>query len=172
MFCASNLLAEAATASETEVRPVTPAAPQPVMRVAMSQTWRRLTFLHWPYEPALVQPLLPSGLVLDTFDGAAWIELVLFEIYNLRGVLHFPETNVRTYVIGPDGNRAVWFFSLGAARLAAVLGARVAYHLPYFWAKMRVASQNPTIHYRSRRKRPGFPQRRDNHWSTMRRKST
>lgn len=71
MFCASNLLAEAATASGTEVQPVTPAAPQPVMRVAMSQTRRRLTFLHWPYEPALVQPLLPSGLVLDTFDGAA-----------------------------------------------------------------------------------------------------
>ena len=120
----------------------------------MSQTWRRLTFLHWPYKPALVQPLLPPGLVLDTFDNAAWIGLVPFEIHNLRGIPHFPETNVRTYVIGPDGSRAVWFFSLDAARLAAVLGARIAYHLPYFWAKMRVISQNGTIHYRSRRKRP------------------
>jgi uncharacterized protein len=120
----------------------------------MSQTWRHLTFLHWPYEPAVVQPLLPPGLVIDTFDGAAWIGLVPFEIHNLRGISHFPETNVRTYVIGPDGSRAVWFFSLDAARLAAVLGARVAYHLPYFWAKMRVASEDGTIHYRSRRKRP------------------
>jgi len=120
----------------------------------MSQTWRRLTFLHWPYEPALVQPLLPPGLVLDTFDGAAWIGLVPFEIHNLRGIPHFPETNVRTYVIGPDGSRAVWFFSLDAARLAAVLGARAAYHLPYFWAKMAVTSEDGTIHYRSRRKRP------------------
>jgi uncharacterized protein len=120
----------------------------------MSQTWRRLTFLHWPYEPALVQPLLPPGLVLDTFDGAAWIGLVPFEIHNLRGIPRFPETNVRTYVIGPDGSRAVWFFSLDAARLAAVLGARAAYHLPYFWAKMRVTSEDGTIHYRSRRNRP------------------
>jgi uncharacterized protein len=120
----------------------------------MSQTWRRLTFLHWPYEPALVQPLLPPGLVLDTFDSAAWVGLVPFEIHNLRGIPHFPETNVRTYVIGPDGSRAVWFFSLDAARLAAVLGARVAYHLPYFWAKMSVAFENEAIHYRSRRKRP------------------
>jgi uncharacterized protein len=120
----------------------------------MSQTWRRLTFLHWPYEPAVVQPFLSSGLVLDTFDGAAWIGLVPFEIYNLRGIPHFPETNVRTYVIGPDGSRAVWFFSLDAARLVAVLGARVAYHLPYFWAKMRVESHNGTIQYWSRRKRP------------------
>ena len=120
----------------------------------MSQTWRRLTFLHWPYEPALVQALLPAGLTLDTFDGVAWIGLVPFEIYNLRSLPHFPETNVRTYVIGPDASRAVWFFSLDAARLAAVVGARAAYHLPYFWAKMRVDSKNGTIHYRSRRKRP------------------
>jgi uncharacterized protein len=154
MFCASNRLAEAATASRIDVRPVTPGAPQPVTRVAMSQTWRRLTFLHWPYEPAVVQPLLPSGLVLDTFDGAAWIGLIPFEIYNLRGIPHFSETNVRTYVVGPDGSRAVWFFSLDAARLAAVLGARVAYHLPYFWAKMRVAPEDGTIHYLSRRRRP------------------
>ena len=154
MFSGSNLQAEAATASQTEARPVTPGAPQPVTLVAMLQTWRRLTFLHWPYEPALVQPLLPPGLVLDTFDGAAWIGLVPFEIYNLRAIPHFPETNVRTYVIGPDGSRAVWFFSLDAARLAAVVGARVAYHLPYCWAKMCVASQNGTIHYSSRRKWP------------------
>jgi uncharacterized protein YqjF (DUF2071 family) len=123
----------------------------------MSQTWRRLTFLHWPYQPSLVLPLLPSGLVLDTLDGAAWIGLVPFEIHNLRGIPHFPETNVRTYVIGPDGSRAVWFFSLDAARLTAVLGARVAYHLPYFWANMRVTSENGTIHYQSRRKRPHSP---------------
>jgi uncharacterized protein YqjF (DUF2071 family) len=120
----------------------------------MSQTWRRLTFLHWPYDPVLVRPLLPPTLVLDTFDGAAWIGLVPFEIHNLRGIPHFPETNVRTYVIGPDGSRAVWFLSLDAARLAAVLGARIAYRLPYYWAKMGVASQEKTVHYWSRRRRP------------------
>jgi uncharacterized protein YqjF (DUF2071 family) len=136
---------------------VTHGAPERVARVAMSQTWRRLTFLHWPYDPALVRPLLPSGLVLDTFECVAWIGLVPFEIHNLRGIPHFPETNVRTYVIGPDGSRAVWFFSLDAERLAAVLGARVAYHLPYFWAEMGVASQNDTVHYWSRRRRPHSP---------------
>ena len=120
----------------------------------MSQTWRRLTFLHWPYDPALVRPLVPPSLALDTFDGPAWIGLVPFEIHNLPWVPHFPETNVLTYVIGPDGSRAVWFFSLDAARLAAVLGARVAYHLPYFWAKMGVTPQNDTVHYWSRRRRP------------------
>jgi len=141
------------------------------MRVAMSQTWRRLTFLHWPYEPALVQPLLSSGLVLDTFDGAAWIGLLPFEIYNLRGIPHFSETNVRTYVIGPDGSRAVWFFSLDAARLAAVLGARVAYHCLTFGRRcvwLRKTGRFTIGAGASGRASHSA----DNRWSTMRRKST
>ncbi len=49
----------------------------------MRQTWRRLTFLHWPYAPHLIRPFIPAGLELDTFDNAAWIGLVPFEIYDL-----------------------------------------------------------------------------------------
>jgi uncharacterized protein len=120
----------------------------------LRQTWRRLTFLHWPYSPHLIRGLIPAGLLLDTFDGAAWVGLVPFEIYDFPGIPHFPETNLRTYVVGPDGTRAVWFFSLEAARLAAVVGARVGYHLPYFWAKMRVRAENGVIYYRSRRHWP------------------
>jgi uncharacterized protein len=60
-------------------------------------------------------------------------------------------------VVGPDGSRAVWFFSLEAARVAAVLGARIGYHLPYFWAQMRVAAEDGVIHYQSRRRWPHDP---------------
>jgi uncharacterized protein YqjF (DUF2071 family) len=135
-------------------RPVAVDTASQVERVAMRQTWRRLTFLHWPYAPNLIRPFIPTGLHLDTFDGAAWVGLVPFEIYGTPGIPHFPETNLRTYVIGPDGSRAVWFFSLEAARIAAVLGARIGYHLPYFWAKMHVISKDGAIHYRSRRHWP------------------
>jgi uncharacterized protein len=120
----------------------------------MRQTWRRLTFLHWPYAPDFIRRLIPPGLTLDTFDNTAWVGLVPFEIYGTPGIPHFPETNLRTYVIGPDGRPAVWFFSLEAARLAAVAGARIGYHLPYFWAKMGVTSENGAIHYQSRRHWP------------------
>lgn len=123
----------------------------------MRQTWRRLTFLHWPFAPDLIRSFIPAGLELDTFDNAAWIGLVPFEIHGTPGIPYFPETNLRTYVIGPDGSHAVWFFSLEAARLAAVLGARIGYHLPYYWARMRVTTENGTIHYRSRRHRPHDP---------------
>jgi uncharacterized protein YqjF (DUF2071 family) len=141
MYCASNHPVEADTASQVE-------------RVAMRQTWRRLTFLHWPCAPDLIRPFIPAGLRLDTFDDSAWLGLVPFEIYGTPGIPHFPETNLRTYVIGPDSSRAVWFFSLEAARLAAVLGARIGYHLPYFWAEMQVTSKEGAIHYRSRRHWP------------------
>jgi uncharacterized protein YqjF (DUF2071 family) len=39
---------------------------------------------------------------------------------------------------GPDGKPGVWFFSLDAARMPAVIAARLAYGLPYAWSRMRV----------------------------------
>src|SRR5207253_428282 len=103
------------------------------------QTWKWLAFLHWRFDPQEVAKLLPAGLTLDTHDGAAWIGLTPFIVTGLRApfvpalpwISHFPETNVRTYVRGPDGARGIWFFTLEAARLAAVMGARVTYGLPY-----------------------------------------
>ena len=126
-------------------------APEALPSIAMRQTWKNLTFLHWPYAPHLIRPFIPAALDLDTFDGEAWVGLVPFEIHGTPGIPHFPETNLRTYVIGPDGSRAVWFFSLDAARLLAVLGARVGYHLPYFWANMSVQVTDRAVHYLSQR---------------------
>jgi len=120
----------------------------------MRQTWRQLTFLHWPYSADDVRQLLPAGLELDTFDAQAWVGLIPFTIHHLTGFRPFPETNVRTYVIGPDGGRGVWFFSLDAARLLAVIGARVGYGLSYYWSTMRVAMEGRRIRYQSRRKWP------------------
>jgi uncharacterized protein YqjF (DUF2071 family) len=125
----------------------------------MRQVWRNLTFLHWRYDPAAIASRLPRGLALDTFDGAAWVGLVPFVLagVQLRGlptlpwISEFPETNVRTYVRGADGERGVWFFTLEADRLAAVMAARVWYHLPYRWASMRVERQGSTVEYHSQR---------------------
>src|ERR1700680_4523345 len=112
----------------------------------MRQTWRDLTFLHWRYDPAVVRPLAPADLQLDLCEGAAWVGLVPFLITGLSWpgvpavprISEFPETNVRTYVTDRTGSRGVWFFSLDAARLPAVIGARITYALPYFWARMKV----------------------------------
>ena len=90
----------------------------------MRQTWRNLTFLHWRYPAEVVRRILPSQLTLDTFDGSAWIGLAPFVLAGVRPfglpatpwISRFPETNVRTYVLGPDGQPGVWFFTLEADR--------------------------------------------------------
>lgn len=145
-----------------DLEPIRAAPPHRVGRPLMRQVWSDLTFLHWRYPPAAIAPLLPPGLELDLCDGAAWVGLVPFAIEGLAfrigasqwGNAAFPETNVRTYVIGPGGARGVWFFSLDAGSLAAVLGARAAYALPYYWARMRMERGGDRIRYTSRR-RPG-----------------
>jgi uncharacterized protein len=59
---------------------------------------------------------------------------------------------VRTYVRDRHGRVGIWFFSLDAARLGAVVTARVAYGLPYFWAAMSVRRDGDRVHYRSQRR--------------------
>ncbi len=125
----------------------------------MRQTWRDLTFLHWPMEADVIRPFIPGGLQLDLHDGVAWVGLVPFVIDDLTlpkapavpWLSSFAETNVRTYVVDQNGMRGVWFFSLDAARLLAVIGARAAYALPYFWARMSVTCDGNRVQYSSRR---------------------
>jgi len=139
--------------------PQPPAVPRPIMY----QHWRDLTFLHWRYPAEVVQALLPPGLTAHTFDGTAWVGLVPFRMDRVRApgvpalpwLSRFPETNVRTYVTAPDGTCGIWFWSLDATRLPAVLAARSTYRLPYAWSAMSVAVEPQSYRYRSRRRWPG-----------------
>jgi uncharacterized protein len=130
----------------------------------MHQTWGKLLFLHWAFEPATVRPLVPAGLELDTHDGMAWVGVTPFTMWGVRpeGLPAVPvvsethELNVRTYV-HRDGVPGVWFFSLDAANPLAVVGARVAFHLPYFQASMELREEGNRIEFSSRRRHPGAP---------------
>jgi len=127
----------------------------------MYHRWDLISFVHWRYRPAVVEPMLPRGLRLETFDGSAWIGLTPFLMTGLRApgvpavpwLSRFPETNVRTYVRDERGSSGIWFLSLDAARLPAVLGARATYRLPYFWSDMAVRVAGRHIDYRCRRRR-------------------
>ena len=135
---------------------------RPDQRQWMHQSWWDLLFLHWRFDPALIQKTLPSGLTVDTFDGAAWIGIVPFQMRNIRPVWcppippfsDFLELNVRTYAYDEQGRPGVWFYSLDANCWPAVLGARCTYHLPYFHARMRFSrdSQSGRIQYSSQRR--------------------
>ena len=113
------------------------ACPFTVDKPVMRQRWERLTFLHWSYDPDAVQRLLPGGLTVDTFGGAAWVGLVPFFMrvhtpgdHGAPWVSNFCETNVRTYALDREGRPGIWFLSLDAARLGAVAVARASYQLP------------------------------------------
>lgn len=130
--------------------------PFEVSRPIMFNHWDALTLLHWRYEPAEVQRLLPSGLEVETFDDSAWVGLVPFGMRvsfpHLPGSFAFPETNVRTYVRGPNGRTGVWFFSLDADHLASVTVGRVVYGVPYFWSKMFMSQNGNQYDYQSKRR--------------------
>lgn len=127
----------------------------------MRQDWRSLTYVHWPFRPESVQPHLPPGLDVDTYDGAAWVGLVPFRMENIAARFTppvpylgtFPETNVRTYVRGSDGP-GVWFLSLDISRLLPVLVARATYRLPYMWAKMEIVEHHNAVTYTATRRWP------------------
>ncbi len=126
--------------------------------------WESLTYLHWDVAPEMVQALLPAGLRPDIIEGRAWVGLVPFRMAGIRlggsGIglplpsSTFAETNVRTYVIGPDGGRGVYFHSLDIPALAPTLVARLGFHLPYCTSAMRIGQRDGRIGYLARRRWP------------------
>jgi uncharacterized protein len=141
----------------------------------MYQSWTKLLFLHWRWDPAEIQKRLPRGLAIDRFDGSAWIGIVPFFMGGVRPtgfpplpvVSNFLELNLRTYVRDESGRPGVWFFSLDANQPLAVWAARLLFALPYQHATMRAnqidgwtdyasarSGREPVLNYRYRPKGP------------------
>jgi uncharacterized protein YqjF (DUF2071 family) len=126
----------------------------------MTQSWHEPALLALAGERAAAAAAHPAAFDLDRFDGRRLAGRGAVH-HEPRGaarraagalVLAFPELNVRTYVSPRDGKRGVYFFSLDAARLAAVLAARAMFRLPYFPASMQVTGRGEGVHYVSRRR--------------------
>jgi uncharacterized protein len=138
----------------------------------MYQSWQKLLFMHWQLPPEALRPFIPKDLEIDTYDGAAWIGVTPFVVRNARLALvppipffsDFEEVNVRTYV-HYHGVPGVWFFSLDASSALAVFGAWLAFHLPYFTARIRAREEGNQLCYQSRRLRhPSQPSELEASW--------
>lgn len=109
----------------------------------LEMTWRDALFCHWPVDPAVVSGTLPDRLSAATHEGDAYLSVVAFVMDDIRPPgapveLSFPELNLRTYVVGPDGP-GVYFYNLDADDRLGVAVARRLFALPYYRAEMDVA---------------------------------
>ncbi|WP_336363500.1 YqjF family protein [Halalkalicoccus salilacus] len=133
------------------------------MVVPLAFGWRHLLFANWPVDADLLDAHLPNALSVQEYDGAGWLSVVPFVNVETRprglparlGV-RLPELNLRTYVTC-DGEPGVYFFSLDAHGLSAVLGARLLHRLPYYYARMRCRwdGRRRRMEFTSRRLHPG-----------------
>ena len=99
---ASRSFGQPRTLAQTEHRPW----PLPDGPWLMAQSWLDLLFAHWRVPADELESVLAAQLVVETYDGSAWIGVTPFSVgaFRLRGMPHVPgvtsflETNVRTYV--------------------------------------------------------------------------
>ncbi|QRG65079.1 YqjF family protein [Brevibacillus choshinensis] len=109
----------------------------------MTQTWEHLLFAHWAVPPALIRPLVPHSLEIDTYEGVGWISIIPFRMTGVRlrclppipYTTSFPEINVRTYVKA-SGKSGIYFLSLDASNPLITTIAKRWYRLPYYQASM------------------------------------
>jgi uncharacterized protein len=139
----------------------------------LHQSWDKLLFLHWQVPVDELRSLVPGSLAIDTFHGSAWVGITPFTIYGSRPVFTppmpwlsaFHEVNVRTYV-HRDGVPGVWFLSLDASSLPAVLAGRAVYRLPYFQAEIALEGEGRNIRCTAARKNCEPPAELTASWST------
>ncbi|MFD2793685.1 YqjF family protein [Promicromonospora vindobonensis] len=113
----------------------------------LSARWRRLVMLSYEVDPAVLRPLVPRGVELDTWSGRHVVSVVGFQFLDTRllGVpvpFHrdFDEINLRFYVRrrADDGwRRGVVFVKEIVPRWALATVARAVYGEKYVARPMR-----------------------------------
>ena len=108
--------------------------------------WRHLVLFNFEVSPELLEPLVPAGTTLDTWEGKTILSVVGFMFLDTRiaGIpvpLHasFEEVNLRFYVkreVGGELRRAVSFIKEFVPKPAVSVLARLFYNEPYSTARM------------------------------------
>lgn len=131
------------------------------MTIPLSFSWRDVLFSNWPVSSQLLEAHIPDQLTVQEFDGTGWLSIVASRNVDTRprrfprllGV-SFPELTLRTYVTY-DGEPGVYFFSLDAPSLLSIVGARIFYRLPYYYADLTFEKVRQTVSLEGRRRHPG-----------------
>jgi uncharacterized protein len=113
----------------------------------LTAEWRFLAMLNYTVEPALLEPYLPHGTELDTWQGRHYVSLVGFLFLDTRVLgmpvafhRNFEEINLRFYVgrkVAAGWRRGVVFVRETVPRWAIAVTARVLYNENYAARPMR-----------------------------------
>ena len=113
----------------------------------LTAEWRSLVMLNYAVDRAALDPLIPRGVELDLWEGAALVSVVGFRFLDCRLVgvpipFHrdFAEVNLRFYArrkVDGEWRRGVVFIREIVPRRAIALVARAAYNEPYLALPMR-----------------------------------
>jgi uncharacterized protein YqjF (DUF2071 family) len=143
--------------------------PLPAGRWLMRQRWNDLLFAHWRVPAASLAPLLPEGLLVDTFQSSAWLGAMPFWMDRIKvrgvppipGARSFPDLILRTYVREERTETpGVFCLSLDSSNLLAVAAGRAFFHLPYHSAEMHIEQRTEReFDFYSRRRFAGQPVR-------------
>ncbi len=136
-------------------------------RAFLTAQWRYLAMLNYAIDPALLQPLLPPGTELDSFDNTTYLSMVGFrflrtKVFGLGIPWHrdFKEVNLRFYVrrrVADGWRRGVAFVGELVPRRAIAWVARTLYGEPYAALPMghRIEHTAASIHVEYRWQRGG-----------------
>lgn len=136
---------------------------QPSGRYAVLKArWLHLAMLNYEVDPKVLQPLVPPGTVLDSFQGKYFASMVGFQFRNakLLGIpvpFHqcFEEVNLRFYVrreMADGPRRGVVFVKEIVPKPAIIWMARILYNENYVTMPMRHideigTSSRPAVSY-------------------------
>ncbi len=113
----------------------------------LTAQWRHLAMLNFEIGPDVLQPFVPAGTELDSWQGRSFVSIVGFRFLDTRvlGVAipfhrNFDEVNLRFYVrrkVGDEWRRAVVFVKEIVPRAAIAWTARALYGENYVATRMR-----------------------------------
>jgi uncharacterized protein YqjF (DUF2071 family) len=111
-------------------------------KVFLTAEWKYIVMLNYEIEPKIIEPLVPSGTELDTWNGKTFVSIVgfLFLKTKVRGIpipfhRNFEEVNLRFYVgrfVEGETRRGVVFIKELVPRLAIAATARLLYNEKYY----------------------------------------
>ncbi len=131
--------------SETRHRPFS----YPTENWEYYQEWNNALFLHWKVPVDLLRQVVPEKLIINTFEGNAYISLVAFTMQKIRPrnlpsvkfISEFGEINLRTYIKNNNKN-GVYFLSIEAEKPLSVFIARTLSGLPYEKSSIQRTDKN------------------------------